>query len=99
MGTLYITEFAGIQKGKQDAIQVPRGHQAAQTVTTSGTSARNGTDFDSKTEILRIRSTGNVYYSLGDSAVTASSSDHFLPADTTYDISTDNADRIAVIDA
>lgn len=46
----------------------------------TGTAARNTTAFNSKTRIIALCATTDCYYKLGASGVTATSSDHFLPA-------------------
>lgn len=58
---------------------------AAHTVSTSGTAVRNGTAFDSETRIISLYATEPVYIAFGDASVTASSADHYFPANTYYD--------------
>lgn len=58
---------------------------AAHSVGSSANSARNVTAFDTNTRIVSVYATADVYLNFGDSAVTASASDHFFPAGVYYD--------------
>ncbi|MCD8562849.1 MAG: hypothetical protein LRY54_02065 [Alphaproteobacteria bacterium] len=58
----------------------------AHSLTISGTSSRNTTAFDGKTRVISLYSTTDIYVRLGGASVTATSSDHFFPANTYYDI-------------
>ena len=58
----------------------------AQSITTSGTSAKNATAFDADTRIISIYATEDVYINFGGSSVTADTSDHFFPKNTYYDL-------------
>lgn len=53
----------------------------AHHITVSGSSARNSSAFNSATRTIEILSDTACYFQTGDSSVTASSSDHYLPAD------------------
>lgn len=59
----------------------------AQSVAVTATSARNATAFDAITRVIGIYSTVPIFVRLGNSSVTATTSDHYLPADTYMDIS------------
>jgi hypothetical protein len=59
---------------------------AAQTVSVTSTSARNATAFNAETRVIGIYATVPVYIKPGDSSVTATSSDHYIPAETYMDI-------------
>ena len=59
---------------------------AAHSITTSGTSAKNTTAFDSETRIISLFATEDVYIKFGGSSVTATTSDHFFPKNTYYDV-------------
>ncbi len=58
----------------------------AHSITVGATSARNSTAFDGETRIISVYSDVAVYIAFGSAAVTASSSDHYFPAGTYYDI-------------
>lgn len=59
---------------------------AAQTISATSTSARNSTAFNEETRVIGIYATVPVFVRLGDSTVTATSSDHYIPAETYFDI-------------
>lgn len=59
---------------------------AAQTITVTGTSARNATAFNSETRVIGVYATVPVFVRLGDNTVTATNTDHYLPAETYMDI-------------
>lgn len=59
---------------------------AAHQITSSGTSARNSTAFNAATRIIFIYATENIYIKFGDDTVTATTSDHFLPAGTMFNL-------------
>lgn len=58
----------------------------AHKITVTGTSARNTTAFNTGTRVISLYATGAVYVKLGGSGVTATTSDHYFPANTYYDI-------------
>lgn len=58
----------------------------AHKITTSATSARNTTAFDSDTKVVSIYATEDVYLRFGDAFVSATNTDHFLPAGIYYDV-------------
>lgn len=58
----------------------------AHKVTVTGTSAANSTAFDSDTRIISLYATEDIFVKLGTSGVAATTSDHFFPAGTYYDI-------------
>lgn len=59
----------------------------AQTVAVTATSARNATAFDAITRVIGVYATVPMFIRLGNSSVTATTADHYLPADTYMDIS------------
>ena len=59
---------------------------AAHTLSITASSTRNTTAFDPDTRIISLYATTDLYLKFGDSAVTATSSDHFFPAGIYYDI-------------
>ena len=59
---------------------------SAHTITFSISSARNSTAFDSETRVLSLYATQDVYIKFGGATGTATSSDHFFPAGTYYDM-------------
>ena len=83
------------QDAKGYPIQGALRPDVAQSVSVTGTTARNGTDFTRK--IIRIYATEDTFYKLGDSSVTATTSDHFLPKEVVDYISVDTNVRIAAI--
>ncbi len=58
----------------------------AHKIAIGATSTRNSTAFDAETQIISLYSTVGVYVRLGASTVTATTSDHYFPAGTYYDI-------------
>lgn len=58
----------------------------AHQITTTGTASRNATAFAEDTKIISLYATTDVYIAFGDSAVTATTSDHFFPAGLYYDV-------------
>ena len=58
----------------------------AHVITSSGTSARNSTAFDTDTRVVSVYATQPVYLSFGDDSVSATSNDHYFPAGIYYDI-------------
>ena len=50
-------------------------------------SARNTTAFDADTQIVSLYSDVPAYIAFGDSGITATSSDHYIPAGLYYDVS------------
>jgi hypothetical protein len=67
---------------KKDANNVPMQGAltpaVAQSISISGTTAKNSTAFTKR--IIRVYTTTNCFYKLGDSSVTATNADHFLAA-------------------
>jgi hypothetical protein len=57
----------------------------AHTIAASGTSARNSTAIDSDTRVVSVYAEVPVYVAFGGASVTATSSDHYFPANTYYD--------------
>lgn len=57
----------------------------AHSINSSTTTARNSTAFNAATRVVSLYATAAVYVKFGDSSVTATSSDHYFPADTYYD--------------
>ncbi|MBI1425793.1 MAG: hypothetical protein GC149_20400 [Gammaproteobacteria bacterium] len=54
-------------------------------MTSSGTTARNGTAFGDATRIISVYATEDVYIEFGGSGVEATSSNHFFPKGIYYD--------------
>ena len=52
----------------------------AHTITIGAASARNSSAFDTNTRVLEIYSDTACYFQTGNSGITASSADHYLPA-------------------
>lgn len=59
---------------------------AAQTLAATATSARNATPFNVETRVISVYATVPMFMRLGDSTVTATATDHYLPAETYLDI-------------
>ncbi len=57
----------------------------AHYISSSASSACNSTAFDAGTRIISLFATEAVYVKFGDENVTATSSDHYFPANTYYD--------------
>ncbi len=58
----------------------------AQKITVTSSSARNATAFDADTRVISLYATSAVWVRFGGSSVTATSSDHYFPANIYYDI-------------
>lgn len=58
----------------------------AHSIAFTDTAARNSTAFDSDTKVISLYATMPVYLKLGDSSVTATTSDHYFPAGIYYDV-------------
>lgn len=74
----------------------------AHSISVTATSARNSTAFDADTQVISIYADVDIHVKLGDSSVTATTSDHFFPAGLYYDLSigserTGHATHVAVI--
>lgn len=61
-------------------------NNGAHSINVSATSARNTVAFDTNTKIVSLYTTVPVYLVLGDSTITATSTDHYFPAGVYYDI-------------
>ncbi len=59
----------------------------AHKITVGPTSTRNSTAYEADTQIVSLYSNVDTYISCGDASITATTSDHFLPAGIYYDIS------------
>ncbi len=59
---------------------------ATHQISITGISNRNTTAFDSDTRVIGVYATGDVFISFGDNTITASTSDHYIPAETYMDI-------------
>ena len=59
---------------------------AAQTLSATASSVRNTAAFNVETRVIGVYATVPVFVRLGDSTVTATSTDHYIPADTYMDI-------------
>lgn len=58
----------------------------AHAVSVTVTATTNATAFSEDTKIVSLYATVPVYLKLGDAGVTATTSDHYFPANTYYDI-------------
>lgn len=79
-------------------LQSSKAHQIAIT----GSSASNATAFDAETRVISIYSDVDLFINFGDNGVSATTSDHFFPAKTYYDLAigggrTGQSSHIAVI--
>jgi hypothetical protein len=59
----------------------------AHTINVTATSARNSTAFDAETRVVSLYATEDMFIRFGNSSITATTSHHFLPAGTYYDVS------------
>lgn len=59
----------------------------AHAIAATASSARNATPFAAGTKIVSLYATGPVYVRFGDTAVTATASDHYFPSGIYYDFS------------
>lgn len=102
MGTAYIEQYGNIVEDRNgNEAQIPgspMGTEPTLKVTTSGTTARSGADFESNAEFLIISADVDVQFELGDSTVTADANSRILYAGTYREVSKDGATRIAFID-
>jgi hypothetical protein len=57
----------------------------AHSIAATATSARNTTAFDADTKIVSVYATVPVYLKMGNSSVSATTADHYFPAETYYD--------------
>lgn len=57
----------------------------AHSISANGTSARNSSAFDADTKIISLYASVPVYIKMGDSSVTATTSDHYFPEGIYYD--------------
>lgn len=83
------------QDSKGYPIQGALKPDVAHSVSVSGATARNSTDFTRK--IVRIYSTEDCFIKLGDATVEATANDHFLPKEVVDYISVGDAIRLAAI--
>jgi hypothetical protein len=60
---------------------------ASQNVAVTASSARSATAFNTDTRVIGLYATVPMFIRLGDNTVTATTSDHYLPADTYMDVS------------
>ncbi len=60
---------------------------AAQTISATGTTAKNATAFNASTRVVTLYADVPVYLAFGDSSVTATASDHYFPEGTYYSFS------------
>lgn len=58
----------------------------AHTINAGTTAASNTVAFDPDTKVISLYATVPVYIAFGDSGITATNSDHFIPAGIYYDI-------------
>lgn len=59
----------------------------AQVIAVGNVTARNAVAFSADTRVIGIYATGPVFLRTGGGSVTASATDHFIPADTYIDLS------------
>ena len=59
----------------------------AHTINSSASTARNSTAFDPDTRVISIYATEPVFVAFGDESVSASTADHYFPANVYYDFS------------
>lgn len=59
----------------------------AHSINATSSSARNATALDAATRIVSVYAEQPIYVRFGDSAVTASATDHYFPAGVYYDFS------------
>lgn len=59
----------------------------AKTIAVTASSARTSTAFDVETRVVGLYATTAMFIRFGSNTVTASATDHYLPADTYMDIS------------
>ncbi len=64
----------------------------AHKITVTATSARNATAFHAETKIVGLYATGPVFIKMGNSAVTATGTDHYFPGGMYYDLSVGGGD-------
>lgn len=58
----------------------------AHKINTTGASTKNISAFDADTDVIGLYATEDSFINIGTSAITASDSDHFLPAGTYFDL-------------
>lgn len=58
----------------------------AQSIAVTASSARNSTPFSTAAKVVGLYATGPVYLRFGNSAVTATSTDHYFPGGVYYDM-------------
>ncbi len=58
----------------------------AQSIAASVTSARNVTAFDEETRVVSVYSDVAIFVKFGDSSVSATTSDHYIPSGLYYDL-------------
>lgn len=59
---------------------------SAHKITVTATSSRNGVAFNTGTRVISLYATAPIYVRCGGSGVTATTNDHYFPANTYYDI-------------
>ena len=83
MSTLYVEEYGSAATGTDgDKVSAPKDFISNTTVTVSGTSARTSFDFGSACRMVILFAAADMYVNFGDSSVTATSSDRFMPGGT-----------------
>lgn len=98
MGTATIEEYANLADVNGSEAQIPGTPLAVQTVTTSGTTARTGADFNASTRYIIISSDADELFEVGDGTVTAAAGDRPLYAKSYREVEIKSADtRIAFI--
>lgn len=99
MGILNVVEISRVVEGEDgNLMPVIYPNSTGVNVTTSGTSARTSSDFDSATKAVLVTSDTGDYIKFGDDTVTAASGDIYLPANVPMVFGlTGGATRVAAI--
>ena len=58
----------------------------AHAIAITGAAASNAAAFDEGTKVISIYATTDAYLKFGDAGISATTSDHFFPANTYYDV-------------
>lgn len=58
----------------------------AHNITVSASSTRNAAPFDAETRVVSLYTDTPAYITFGDASITATTNDHFFPANTYYDV-------------
>ena len=80
MGILNVVEISRLVEGENGEMPIVFLNSTGANVTTSGTTARTGTDFDADTVAVLLTSDTGDYIKFGDETVEAAAADVYLPA-------------------